>query len=46
MARATRSSPSNRDEAGCKQHLEMGFHEGWGLCTDQLVALVEAQARR
>jgi uncharacterized protein YndB with AHSA1/START domain len=36
----------HRDEAGAKQHLEMGFHEGWGQCTDQLVALVEAQVKR
>jgi uncharacterized protein YndB with AHSA1/START domain len=21
-------------------HEKMGFHEGWGLCTDQLEALV------
>jgi uncharacterized protein YndB with AHSA1/START domain len=28
----------HRDEAGRKQHEEMGFHEGWGQCLDQLVA--------
>jgi len=28
----------HRDEAGCKQHAEMGFHEGWGTALDQLVA--------
>lgn len=26
------------DEAGCRQHAEMGFHEGWGVALDQLVA--------
>lgn len=29
------------DEAGCKQHAEMGFHEGWGKALDQLVALTK-----
>jgi uncharacterized protein YndB with AHSA1/START domain len=28
----------HRDEAGRKQHEEMGFHEGWGQVLDQLVA--------
>jgi uncharacterized protein YndB with AHSA1/START domain len=28
----------HRDEAGRKQHEEMGFHQGWGKATDQLVA--------
>ena len=23
----------------CKSHEAMGFHEGWGVCTDQLAAL-------
>jgi uncharacterized protein YndB with AHSA1/START domain len=23
-----------------KQHEQMGFHEGWGQCADQLAALV------
>ena len=23
----------------CKSHADMGFHEGWGVCTDQLAAL-------
>jgi uncharacterized protein YndB with AHSA1/START domain len=27
----------HRDEAGRKQHEEMGFHQGWGQCLDQLV---------
>jgi uncharacterized protein YndB with AHSA1/START domain len=26
------------DEAGCKKHAEMGFHDGWGKALDQLVA--------
>jgi uncharacterized protein YndB with AHSA1/START domain len=26
------------DEAGARQHAEMGFHEGWGICIDQLDA--------
>jgi uncharacterized protein YndB with AHSA1/START domain len=28
----------HRDEAGRKQHEEMGFHAGWGAALDQLVA--------
>ena len=31
----------HKDEAGRQQHEDMGFFEGWGLCLDQLVALVE-----
>ena len=27
----------HRDEAGRKQHEEMGFHDGWGQVLDQLV---------
>lgn len=30
------------DEATCKQHEDMGFAEGWGVCADQLKALCEA----
>ncbi|MEQ8354507.1 MAG: SRPBCC family protein [Kiloniellaceae bacterium] len=26
-------------EAGCKAHEDMGFHEGWGLCAEQLAAV-------
>jgi hypothetical protein len=26
------------DEAGCKKHADMGFHDGWGKALDQLVA--------
>jgi uncharacterized protein YndB with AHSA1/START domain len=29
-------------EETMKQHQEMGFAEGWGICADQLVALCEA----
>jgi len=29
----------HRDEAGCKQHAEMGFYDGWGAVTDQLIEL-------
>ncbi|TNC95233.1 MAG: hypothetical protein FD121_1450 [Gallionellaceae bacterium] len=25
------------DEAGCKQHADMGFHEGWNIALDQLI---------
>ena len=28
----------HRDEAECRQHEEMGFHDGWGTALDQLVA--------
>jgi len=28
------------NEADCKKHAAMGFHEGWGNALDQLVALV------
>jgi uncharacterized protein YndB with AHSA1/START domain len=27
----------HRDEAGRKLHEELGFHEGWGKCADQLM---------
>lgn len=32
----------HRDEAGRKQHEEMGFHEGWSVAFDQLVAHCKA----
>ncbi|MGE4250101.1 MAG: SRPBCC family protein [Parvibaculaceae bacterium] len=32
----------HRDEAGRKQHEEMGFHEGWGTVLDQLVDYIKA----
>jgi uncharacterized protein YndB with AHSA1/START domain len=28
------------DKSGVEQHVQMGFHEGWGAATDQLVALL------
>jgi uncharacterized protein YndB with AHSA1/START domain len=31
----------HRDDAGRKQHEEMGFHQGWGMTFDQLVELVK-----
>jgi len=31
---------THADEAGRRQHEEMGFHEGWGKALDQLVELV------
>ncbi len=31
----------HRDEKGQKMHAEMGFHDGWGTCLDQLVALMQ-----
>jgi uncharacterized protein YndB with AHSA1/START domain len=33
----------HRDEAGRKQHEEMGFFEGWGTALDQLVAHVKTK---
>ncbi len=30
----------HRDEEGRKRHEEMGFHQGWNQCLDQLVDLV------
>lgn len=32
---------SHKDEAGRKQHEEMGFQEGWGKALDQLVAYMK-----
>ena len=34
-----RAIAMHADKAGVEQHVEMGFHEGWGAATDQLVAL-------
>ena len=34
----------HRDEAGKQEHEEMGFHQGWSICLDQLVAMVKALA--
>jgi uncharacterized protein YndB with AHSA1/START domain len=30
----------HRDEAGRRRHEEMGFHEGWNTCLDQLIDVV------
>lgn len=35
----------HRDEAGRKQHEEMGFHQGWGKALDQLVAHAKTMGR-
>lgn len=32
----------HHDEAGAKKHAEMGFHEGWGTCADQLVEHIKS----
>lgn len=29
------------DEAGCKQHADMGFEAGWGVALDQMVAMIK-----
>lgn len=29
------------DEAGCKQHAEMGFETGWGTALEQLIAYIK-----
>lgn len=34
-----RAVAMHADADGCRRHLEMGFHEGWGAALDQLVAL-------
>lgn len=31
----------HQNEESNKQHASMGFHEGWGTCLDQLVAIVK-----
>jgi uncharacterized protein YndB with AHSA1/START domain len=31
----------HKDESDRKTHQEMGFHQGWGQCLDQLVALMK-----
>ena len=28
-------------DAAAKQHVEMGFHEGWGVCAEQMEALAK-----
>ncbi len=38
-----RATVSHADEAGCKQHADMGFEGGWGAALAQLVALMKTQ---
>jgi uncharacterized protein YndB with AHSA1/START domain len=35
----------HRDEAGRKRHEELGFHEGWGKCADQLIEVARQLGR-
>jgi uncharacterized protein YndB with AHSA1/START domain len=35
-----RAVAMHADKASVEQHVEMGFHEGWGASIDQLVALL------
>ena len=35
----------HKDEAERRTHEEMGFHDGWGLCLDQLVELARRLPR-
>jgi uncharacterized protein YndB with AHSA1/START domain len=30
------------DEATCQKHASMGFHEGWGICLDQLIQEIKS----
>ena len=39
-----RATALHRNEADCETHEQMGFHEGWGTCADQLGELAEALA--
>lgn len=32
----------HKDEADRKKHEEMGFHQGWGICADQLEKLMKS----
>lgn len=34
----------HRNEEDCNRHRDMGFHEGWSVCADQLVAHMRAVA--
>jgi uncharacterized protein YndB with AHSA1/START domain len=36
----------HKDEAGRKKHEEMGFHEGWNRCLDQLIEVATALGGR
>jgi uncharacterized protein YndB with AHSA1/START domain len=35
----------HKDEAGRNLHEQMGFHEGWGTCLDQLIEVVKTLKR-
>ena len=35
----------HKDEAGRRRHEEMGFHEGWNTCLDQLIDVVSRLRR-
>ena len=35
----------HKDEAGRKRHEEMGFHQGWNQCLDQLIEVVKELRR-
>lgn len=37
-----RAIARHADETLCKQHAELGFYDGWGTVTDQLVALMQS----
>lgn len=39
-----RAIAMHRDPAGREQHEQMGFHEGWGMCLDQLVEWAKTQS--
>ncbi|MEQ8829952.1 MAG: SRPBCC family protein [Alphaproteobacteria bacterium] len=32
----------HKNAEDCQKHRDMGFHEGWGLCLDQLVAVAKS----
>jgi uncharacterized protein YndB with AHSA1/START domain len=38
-----RATAMHADEAARKQHEAMGFHQGWGIALDQLVAFMKKQ---
>jgi len=31
----------HKSEGGRKEHADMGFHDGWGTCFDQMIALIK-----
>lgn len=40
-----RALVAHQSEAGKEQHEAMGFHQGWGIALDQLVAFMKAHHR-